>query len=60
MVREIVRGITKWFKSVIGLYGRGLYIRRELNDYHVLAKECEALWGPSNQKMVSNCAIAMT
>jgi hypothetical protein len=46
MVREVVRGTTKWFKSVIGLYGRGLDIRRELNDSHVLAKECEVLWDP--------------
>jgi hypothetical protein len=50
MVREIVCGTTEWFKSVIGLYGQGLDIMRELNDYHVLVTKCETLWGPRQSK----------
>jgi len=50
MVREVVHGTTEWFKSVIDLYGRGLDIKRELNDSHVLSKECEALWDPRQSK----------
>jgi hypothetical protein len=50
IAREIVRGIAEWFKNVIGLYGQGLDMRRELNDSHALAEECEALWGPRQSK----------
>jgi hypothetical protein len=45
MVKELAQGITKWFKTKMGLSTKGLDILKKLNDFHASLKDCEVLWG---------------
>jgi hypothetical protein len=45
MVKELAEGITKWFKTKMGLSTKRLDIQKELNDFCASLEDCEVLWG---------------